>query len=178
MTSQSAGTKSGSKKSLVVIVIMVALVLVLVAGALSAKFAPSSASNPSTTVSCGPYAAASPQSVLYQFQSNQATANSQWQGKTICFRDYVGSVDQVGSGQYASCIYYTSSGYQYGCNSPGYFNGWVIYNWASSQAAAAIPTHGVEFTATCSVTAYQAYGQFAFAGYGKSLILDDCQLYG
>jgi hypothetical protein len=106
-----------------------------------------------------------------------AVPNSQWLGKTICFSDYVGSVDENSSGQYVSCVDYLSqSQYESGCSPINTYSGWVIYNWANAQVAAAVPTHGVYFTATCTVSGYQGYGQFAFAG-GKALILNGCQLY-
>jgi hypothetical protein len=128
----------------------------------------------SSTVSCGSYASATPQSVLAAFQSNQAAANSQWLQKTICFTDYVGSVDENSAGQYLSCISYSQS--QYGCNDQlNTYSGWVIYYWATAQVAASVPPRGHYFTATCIVNAYEGYGSFSSFGY-KALILNACQL--
>jgi hypothetical protein len=164
-----------------ILILVVALAGVVGYYAATTRVGPTnSVSSTTSSVAVACDYSSTPQSVLSDFKANQAAANSKWLGKTICFEDFVESVQQNSAGNYVSCMWYDGTGFQpqSGCNdSLNTFDGWIIYNWASAKVAASVPTGGQNFSGSCEVSAYHGYGQFSTFGY-KTLILSSCTLQG
>jgi hypothetical protein len=135
-------------RSAVSTAVVALVVVVLVAGAGAAYYfvgmgAPASKTSPTSTAKTSSASGSSttssslscesngttPQMVVSDFKSNQAAANARWLGKTICFSDYVGSVNENSVGQYLSCMWYGTTALQpqSGWGGLSHFNGWIIY---------------------------------------------------
>jgi hypothetical protein len=120
-----------------------------------------------TTDHIGGYSATPVDNIYNAYFSNAASAGLQYGGKTILVDGEIGNVEQDQNGNYESCVMAPSvSVLVTGCQIASIEGGFVIWTWASQQAAAKVPLDTL-IVAQCTVAGLQ----------NSNLVLTGCTLY-